>query len=107
VYAVYHQTQMQVFVKGIDNLFLIATALCALGALSALLLRSGPTRATPAPASSATPKQEAAPPALTNGQLADGEVTLEHHHTPSIPTGNGSPARTTEKLIGTASRDQG
>ena len=54
VYAVYHQTQMQVFVGGIDDLLLIASALSALGALSALLLRSGPTRATPG---SATPKQ--------------------------------------------------
>ncbi|MGH3865076.1 MAG: DHA2 family efflux MFS transporter permease subunit [Pseudonocardiaceae bacterium] len=107
VYAVYNQTQMQVFVAGIDDLFLIAAALSALGALSALLLRSGPTRATPAPAGSATPKQATAPPAPTDGELTNGEVALEHRRTPSLPTGNGSPARTTEKLIGTASRDQG
>jgi EmrB/QacA subfamily drug resistance transporter len=95
VYAVYHQTQMQVFVDGIDDLFLIASALGALGALSALLLRSGPTRATPA-AVSATPKQADAPPTPSNG-----EVALEPHHTPSHPTGNGSSARTTGTLIGT------
>ncbi|MGB6165715.1 MAG: DHA2 family efflux MFS transporter permease subunit [Pseudonocardiaceae bacterium] len=94
VYAVYHQTQMQVFVDGIDDLFLIASVLGALGALGALLLRSGPTRATPA-AVSATPKQSA-PPTSSNG-----EVALEHPRTPAPLIGNGSPARTTGTLIGT------
>jgi EmrB/QacA subfamily drug resistance transporter len=84
VYAVYHQTQMQVFVRGIDNLFLIAAALGALGALGALLLRSGPTRATPAGSATpkATPKQVATPPAPANGEAA-----LAHHRTPAPPTG--------------------
>ncbi|MGH3686461.1 MAG: DHA2 family efflux MFS transporter permease subunit [Pseudonocardiaceae bacterium] len=48
VYGLYRQTQLQVFVGSIDDLFLISTALAALGALGALLLRSGPTPAPPA-----------------------------------------------------------
>lgn len=51
-YASYQQTQLQVFVAAIDDLFLIA----ALGALGALLLRSGPA---PAARVSSTPLQPA------------------------------------------------
>jgi EmrB/QacA subfamily drug resistance transporter len=47
-YALYQRTQLQVFVEAIDDLFLIAAGLCALGALGALLLRSGPAPAPPA-----------------------------------------------------------
>jgi EmrB/QacA subfamily drug resistance transporter len=43
-YALYQQTQLQVFVGAIDDLFLISTGLSALGALVSLLLRSGPRR---------------------------------------------------------------
>ena len=52
VYALYQQTQLQVFVTSLDDLFLIAAAAAALGAFIALFLRSGPT---PTPASTATP----------------------------------------------------
>jgi len=44
-YALYQQTQLQVFVGAIDDLFLIAAGLSALDALGALLLRSGPASA--------------------------------------------------------------
>jgi predicted MFS family arabinose efflux permease len=48
VYAIYRLTQLQVFVAAIDDLFLVVAGLSALAALGALLLRSGPTPATPA-----------------------------------------------------------
>ena len=57
MYAIYRLTQLQVFVAGLDDLFLIAAGLSALGALGALLLRSGPAPATPA---SIVPRQQAA-----------------------------------------------
>jgi EmrB/QacA subfamily drug resistance transporter len=65
-YALYQQTQLQVFVGAIDNLFLISTALAALGVLGALLLRSGPA---PAPPAGFGPPAQAAAPS-PNGQVA-------------------------------------
>jgi EmrB/QacA subfamily drug resistance transporter len=41
VYAVYQRTSLQVFVGAIDDIFLIGSALCVLGAVMALFLRSG------------------------------------------------------------------
>ncbi|MGH3782004.1 MAG: DHA2 family efflux MFS transporter permease subunit, partial [Pseudonocardiaceae bacterium] len=68
VYATYRQTQLQVFVGAIDDLFLIASGLSALAAVVALvLLRSGPAPATPA--GFAPPRQPAAPSASPNGQV--------------------------------------
>ncbi|MGH3782980.1 MAG: DHA2 family efflux MFS transporter permease subunit [Pseudonocardiaceae bacterium] len=67
-YVLYHQTQLQVFVTSLDDLFLIAAAVTALGALTALLLRSGPI---PAPASTRPPAQTAAPSLTPDGELAD------------------------------------
>jgi EmrB/QacA subfamily drug resistance transporter len=52
-YAVYRLTQLQVFVAALDNVFLIIAGLSALGALGALLLRSGPVRA-PSPSTGQT-----------------------------------------------------
>jgi hypothetical protein len=72
-YATYQQTQIQVFVAAIDDLFLIAAAMAALGALGALLLRSGPApsaQASPSPLQQATPS---APPVA--GPVLDGAVT--------------------------------
>jgi EmrB/QacA subfamily drug resistance transporter len=94
VYAIYHQTQLQVFVAGLDDLFLIAAALAALGALGALLLRSGPAPA--APAGVALPRQATAP-----REPHIGEVAVEHHLTPS-PTSvadHGGPARPADELV--------
>jgi hypothetical protein len=81
VYAAYRQTQLQVFVGAIDNLLLIASALSALGALAALLLRSGPA----APAGFAPPRQATAPPAATNSEVPAG-----HHLIPAEHTTNGA-----------------
>jgi EmrB/QacA subfamily drug resistance transporter len=78
-YATYQQTQLQVFVGGLDDLFLIAAGLSALGALGALLLRSGPAPATPA--SLAVTRQAITPTAPANGgpaqavAVANGAVT--------------------------------
>ncbi|MGH4008253.1 MAG: DHA2 family efflux MFS transporter permease subunit [Pseudonocardiaceae bacterium] len=47
-YATYQQTELQVFVGAMNNLFLICAALSVLSALAALLLRSGPAPAAPA-----------------------------------------------------------
>jgi hypothetical protein len=73
-----------VFVGAIDDLFLISTGLSALGALVALLLRSGPAPPAgfgPVPAAPAT----------------SGEVTVEGHLVPSATaTGNGRPPLQTD-----------
>jgi EmrB/QacA subfamily drug resistance transporter len=61
LYATYHITELQVFAAAMDDLFLIVAAVSALGALSALLLRSGPTPATPA---SFDPPQQATAPTV-------------------------------------------
>jgi MFS family permease len=89
-YALYQQTQLQVFVGAIDDLFLISTGLSALGALVALFLRSGPAPVPPAgfgrPAAA---------------QATNGEVTVEGHLiSPATATGavNGSPASQTDGL---------
>jgi MFS family permease len=82
-YALYQQTQLQVFVGAIDNLFLISTAAAALGVLGALLLRSGPA---PAPPAGFGPPAQAAAPS-TNGQVA-----IEGHLMPSAT------ATTAEKI---------
>ncbi|MGH3697588.1 MAG: DHA2 family efflux MFS transporter permease subunit [Pseudonocardiaceae bacterium] len=47
MYTTYRQTSSQVLVGAIDDLFLIAAALCALGAVLALFLRSGRLPAVP------------------------------------------------------------
>lgn len=47
VYATYRLNQMQVFVAGLGDLFLITAALSALGAAGALLLRPGRISASP------------------------------------------------------------
>jgi hypothetical protein len=70
-----------VFVGAIDDLFLIATGLSALGALIALLLRSGP-----AP----VPRAGLGPPATA--PVANGKITVEGRPVPTATTGNGSPA---------------
>ena len=95
VYATYRQTQLQVFVTALDDLFLISAALSALGALGAFLLRSGPVPA--APAGVALPRQAAAPLAARGG-----EVAFEHHLTPSPTTAaadHGGPARPADELV--------
>ena len=85
-YALYQQTQLQVFVGAIDDLFLISTGLSALGALVALLLRSGPAPAPPAGLGPAP----AAP-------ATNREVTVEGHLVPSATaTDNGKPALQTD-----------
>jgi EmrB/QacA subfamily drug resistance transporter len=89
-YALYQQTQLQVFVGAIDDLFLISTGLSALGALVALFLRSGPAPVPPA--------GFGRPAAV---QATNGEVTVEGHLiSPATATGavNGSPASQTDGL---------
>jgi EmrB/QacA subfamily drug resistance transporter len=110
-YALYQQTQLQVFVGGLDDLFLIAAGLSALGALGALLLRSGPAPATPA---SAVPRQQAISPTApanggpanngavagvlqgpaVNGSVVDGGRPTEPH-----TAANGNPTRQTDGVL--------
>lgn len=78
-WAVYHQTQLQVFVAAIDDLFLISSALAALGAVTALLLRSRSSTTT-----TASPTQ---PPATTHQRLP---MARPHHR--SAQAGSLSPA---------------
>jgi EmrB/QacA subfamily drug resistance transporter len=105
-YAVYQQTQLQVFVTSLDDLFLIVAALAALGVLGALLLRSGPT--TTAPVGTAAPAQAAAPPPAANSAPA-----LEHHRITSstaVATDNASSIRPANERVDaeihTTSRDR-
>jgi hypothetical protein len=70
-YALYQQTQLQVFVAGLDDLFLIAAGLSAVGALGALLLRSGPAPVTPA---TPVPRRQAATAPANGAPGANGAV---------------------------------
>ncbi|HJT04940.1 MAG TPA: MDR family MFS transporter, partial [Pseudonocardiaceae bacterium] len=65
LYATYHQAELRVFAGGVSNLFLVMAALCAVGALGALLLRSGPTRTAPVVA----PVPPLSRPTAVNGQM--------------------------------------
>jgi EmrB/QacA subfamily drug resistance transporter len=76
IYAVYQQTQQQVFVGAIDDLFLIAAGVSALAALGALLLRSGPA-VTTSTAVSRPPTQQPAP-------SSDGRITADGHASSQI-----------------------
>ncbi|HWM56426.1 MAG TPA: DHA2 family efflux MFS transporter permease subunit [Pseudonocardia sp.] len=58
--AVYQQTQNQVFVSGLNDLYVITAALTAVGVVLALMLRSGPVP-TPAGGPASTPSEGAAP----------------------------------------------
>jgi hypothetical protein len=58
--AVYQQTQNQVFVSGLNDLYVITAALTAVGVVLALMLRSGPVP-TPAGGPAVTPSEGAAP----------------------------------------------
>jgi uncharacterized membrane protein affecting hemolysin expression len=44
MYAVYQQTQQQVFVEAMDSLFIVTAIITAVGVALAFLLRSGPVR---------------------------------------------------------------
>jgi EmrB/QacA subfamily drug resistance transporter len=59
--AVYQQTQNQVFVSGLNDLYVITAALTAVGVVLALMLRSGPVPTPAGPA--AIPSEGAAPAA--------------------------------------------
>jgi MFS family permease len=54
-WATYHVTELQVFVGAIDDVFLICAALSAVGAVAALLMRSGPAPGVPAQLPPASP----------------------------------------------------
>jgi EmrB/QacA subfamily drug resistance transporter len=84
-YTLYQRTQLQVFVTGLDHLFLIAAALAVLGALGALTLRSGPAPAVLASSIPPQPATLSAPPA-NGGPIKD-------------TTANGDPARQTQGLV--------
>ena len=82
-YALYQQTKQQVFVTSLDDLFLIAAALAALGALVALLLRSKrtSTSTSTAPARTAPPTQVGTPSPADNGALALKRDLIPSAHT--------------------------
>jgi EmrB/QacA subfamily drug resistance transporter len=65
LYATYHQAELRVFASGVSNLFLVMAGLCAVGALGALLLRSGPAPTAPAVA----PARPVSRPTPVNGQV--------------------------------------
>jgi hypothetical protein len=47
MYAVYQQTQLQVFVEAMDVLFIITAVITAVGVVLAFFLRSGPVKKAP------------------------------------------------------------
>ena len=106
VYAAYHQTQLQVFVGALDDLLLIAAGLSAVGALGALLLRSGPAPATPVRV--AAPQQAPMPAAPADGSptgvaaLGNGAVRNGAAGRDVVPAGtvldHGGPVRPTDGL---------
>ncbi|MGH3854008.1 MAG: DHA2 family efflux MFS transporter permease subunit [Pseudonocardiaceae bacterium] len=95
-YALYHQTQLQVFVAGIDDLFLIAAALAALGAVASLFLRSGP--APTAPVGATPPAPVAAPAPTGNGALSRQPDPIPPAHT--IATNTATSPRPGDELVG-------
>jgi EmrB/QacA subfamily drug resistance transporter len=110
MYAVYTQTQTQVFVAALDQLFIITSIITLLGVVLALMLRSGP-----APAAPAAPKAEPAAPAEAatvepkpvgpqgNGHAGhngngdgDGDGDANGHHAETVP----APERTGVHVTG-------
>jgi hypothetical protein len=47
MYAVYQQTQLQVFVEAMDALFIVTAVITVVGVALACMLRSGPARKAP------------------------------------------------------------
>jgi EmrB/QacA subfamily drug resistance transporter len=94
-YLTYRATGQQVFVGAMDNLFLISTALLALGALGALLLRSG---SAPAAAASSTPPQAARSAAAGNGGPVGPDLPPSATAT-ATAMDNGSPVRQADRRV--------
>ncbi|MGH3831458.1 MAG: DHA2 family efflux MFS transporter permease subunit [Pseudonocardiaceae bacterium] len=104
LYATYLGTMGRATIGAMDDQFIIAAAICVLGAVMALWLRSGPATpapATPAPATlspagSTPPQQVASPVSANGGPVANGAA--ERDFIPSVTTaGNGNPARQTSE----------
>jgi EmrB/QacA subfamily drug resistance transporter len=99
-WAVYHHTQMLVFVGALDDLLLIAAGLSAVGALGALLLRSGPAPAPPARV--AVAQQRSAPAVRVDaGPGQDGAVGRDFVPDRTNPgaAGNGRPVEAADGMI--------
>lgn len=85
-YTTYHQAELQVFGGAVSDLFLIMTGLCALGALGALLLRSGPAPTTPSGIASPAHAGSRSPSATSQ---VDGERNLASPHHPMVIRNDG------------------
>jgi hypothetical protein len=92
--AIYRLTQLQVFVAGLSDLFLITAALSALGALGALLLRHPATPDTPAAALLPAPTGAPSTPTVN-------EAAVENLVSPPVTADNGSSPRSADELIDT------
>ena len=90
LYALYHQTTQQVFVRAMDNLFLLVAALLALSTVGALLLRSRP--APTAPPRPSPPVVEASSQAPVIVGPAKHEAA-EPDPVPAVTTDDASPTR--------------
>ncbi|HYZ38492.1 MAG TPA: DHA2 family efflux MFS transporter permease subunit, partial [Pseudonocardiaceae bacterium] len=100
VWAVYHHTQMLVFVGALDDLLLIAAGLSAVGALGALLLRSGPA---PAPSARVAVAQQRSAPAVRvdAGPGQDGAVGRDFvpdRTSPGGAAGNGRSVGSADRM---------
>lgn len=94
VYTVYNQTQRQVFVAAIDDLFLIAAALAAVGALGALLLRAESLPATGTGA--APPAQPTMSPLSADGAVVGKRAVVLPAQITGV--GNNNPTQLTEPV---------
>jgi EmrB/QacA subfamily drug resistance transporter len=93
-YAIYRFTQLQVFVTGLNDLFLITSALSAVGALGALMLRSAAASQT---STAATTSASTGAHATSTGT----EVAIENLVSPSIIADTGNQSQSGDELTGT------
>jgi EmrB/QacA subfamily drug resistance transporter len=87
LHATYHQAELRVFADGVSNLFLVMAGLCAVGAVGALLLRSGVAPTAPA----VGPARPEFRPLPVNGQ-----VNGARHLVTSVATNHSGPNRKKE-----------
>ncbi|MGH3671708.1 MAG: DHA2 family efflux MFS transporter permease subunit [Pseudonocardiaceae bacterium] len=89
-YAMYQRTQLEVFVSAIDNLFLIAAVLSAIGSLGSLFLRAGSTAAL---VGATPPQQEAAAPPRVSAASSNGGPAQSSPKREFVPSATATAAR--------------
>ena len=77
LYAVYQQTQTQVFVTALNDMYIVTAIITAAGVVLALMLHHGPAPAAPADPAAPTPAPAAQPavPAPADGVIPEATLT--------------------------------